>query len=207
MGQDALCRLRQIDDLRHVGEVVAGKGDYIRPPARDHRVIGGVILDLKIEELDLVPRFARRRGDQLQSQRFQPQKHLGVHQRPGMNAEKFHGRLPRDSPLKQAGGRFGVCYSTTIFGGARGSAPSWLATCAAIARKISAYLLCGAEATMGVPPSEVSRIARSSGTSPRNGTPSFSASWRAPPWAKMSVRSPQWGQRKYLIFSTIPRIG
>src|SRR6185437_6621806 len=142
-------------------------GDDVGTVMLHQPAIGGVILDLEVDEARLVPGGARRRRHQLQPQRFEPQKHLGVHQRPGMNAEKFHGRLPRDSPPKQAGGRFGVSYSTTIFGGARGSAPSWLATCAAMARKISAYLLCGAEATMGVPPSEVSRIARSSGTSPR----------------------------------------
>ena len=51
-------------------------------------------------------------------------------------------------------------------------------------------------ASTGAPPSEVSRISMCSGASPRNGRPCVSASWRAPPWAKMSLRVPQCGQTK-----------
>ena len=43
-----------------------------------------------------------------------------------------------------------------------------------------------------------------SGTPPRNGTPSFSASSLAPSWPKMSERSPHFGHRKKLMFSTMP---
>ena len=46
-----------------------------------------------------------------------------------------------------------------------------------------------------------------SGTSPRNGTPSRSASLRAPPWPKMSDRVPQCGQMKVDMFSTMPSTG
>src|SRR5882672_7623711 len=46
-----------------------------------------------------------------------------------------------------------------------------------------------------------------SGTSPRNGTPRRSASWRAPPWPKMSERSPQCGQMNVDMFSTMPSTG
>ena len=50
--QTKLRRLRQIDDLGHIGEVVAGKGDEIRLPLGDHAVIVGVALDLQVDESD-----------------------------------------------------------------------------------------------------------------------------------------------------------
>ena len=42
---------------------------------------------------------------------------------------------------------------------------------------------------IGRPESECSRIVRAKGTSPRKGTPSTSASWRAPPWRAGAGRS------------------
>ena len=47
----------------------------------------------------------------------------------------------------------------------------------------------------------------SSGTAPRNGTPSRCASASAPPWPKMSERSPHLGQMNVLMFSTMPSTG
>src|SRR6516225_8100096 len=54
-----------------------------------------------------------------------------------------------------------------------------------------------------MPASDFSRMTMSSGTSPRNGTPRRSASWRAPPWPKMSELLPQCGQMKVDMFSTM----
>src|SRR6516225_8184836 len=42
--------LRQIDDVGHIGEVVAGEGDEIRLPFSNHAVVVGVALDLQIQE-------------------------------------------------------------------------------------------------------------------------------------------------------------
>jgi len=50
--QSKLRSLRKIDDLGHIGEAVAGKGDEIRLPLCDHAVIVGVALDLQIHESD-----------------------------------------------------------------------------------------------------------------------------------------------------------
>jgi hypothetical protein len=47
--------LRQIDDLGHIGEVVAGERDEIRLPFCNHAVVVGVALDLQIQELHGVP--------------------------------------------------------------------------------------------------------------------------------------------------------
>jgi len=57
--QSKLRNLRQIDDLGHIGEVVAGKCDEIRLPFREHAVIVGVALDLQIHESGRVPGAAR----------------------------------------------------------------------------------------------------------------------------------------------------
>jgi len=58
-----------------------------------------------------------------------------------------------------------------------------------------------------VPASANSRISSFSGNSPKNSTPSLSASRRAPPWLKMSDRWPQLGQQKKDIFSISPSTG
>ena len=52
--QDDPGSLRQIDDLRHVGEVVAGERDEVRLPVRDEAVIVDVGFDLQVDEPDLM---------------------------------------------------------------------------------------------------------------------------------------------------------
>ena len=81
-------RLRQIDDLGHVGEVVAGKGDEIRLPLRDHAMIVGVAFDLQIDEPDQVPGAAGGLRHQLEAQWFKPQEDVGVEQRARVNEQK-----------------------------------------------------------------------------------------------------------------------
>src|SRR5262245_17015282 len=54
----------------------------------------------------------------------------------------------------------------------------------------------GSATTIGVPESPPSRMAGSRGIRPRNGTPSLAAARSPPPCEKISVRSPQWPQRK-----------
>src|SRR5438128_1917910 len=54
----------------------------------------------------------------------------------------------------------------------------------------------GSLSTMGIPASAPDRIFGSSGISPRKSMPNSSAVCRAPPWPKISVRSPQFGQMK-----------
>ena len=49
-----LCRLREIDDLGNVRQIVAGKRDDVRPPIPQQAKIGAMVLDLQIDEPDLV---------------------------------------------------------------------------------------------------------------------------------------------------------
>jgi len=88
--QHGLGRLRQIHDLRHVGEVVARKGHDIRSPAGHHAVIRAMRLDLQIEQPALMARAPRRRGHQLEAKRFEAKEHFGVKQRTRMNEQDAH---------------------------------------------------------------------------------------------------------------------
>ena len=67
-----LCRLREIDDLRNVRQVVAGKRDDVRPPIPQQAKIGAVLLDLQIDKPDLVPSPARRLRDEFEPERLEP---------------------------------------------------------------------------------------------------------------------------------------
>src|ERR1700759_4392492 len=89
-----LGRLGEIDDLRHIGEVVAAKRDHIRPPALDRAKIGALVFDLQIDQADDMAGLARRSGDEFKTDRFEPQKDLGVCQGPGMDTEYPHYNTP-----------------------------------------------------------------------------------------------------------------
>lgn len=87
-----LDRLRQVDDLRHVRQIVAGEADRVRPPAPDHAEQVAVRLDLQVEDPDLVPALPRGAGDQLQPKRLETQEDARVHQTAGMDGEQLHRR-------------------------------------------------------------------------------------------------------------------
>ena len=53
-----------------------------------------MVFDLQVDQPDLVAGVPRRRGDQLEPERLEPQKDFRVEQRPGMNAEKPHRTFP-----------------------------------------------------------------------------------------------------------------
>jgi hypothetical protein len=59
--------LREVDDLRDIGEIVAGKGDEVGPPFRDHTMVVGVALDLQVENSRLVSNAAGRFGHELEA--------------------------------------------------------------------------------------------------------------------------------------------
>ena len=82
-----LGRLCEIDDLGHVGEVVAGKRDDVGAPAVEHPEVSRVVLDLQIDQLNQVAGAPRRRGHELETERLEPQKDLGIKQRAGMDTE------------------------------------------------------------------------------------------------------------------------
>jgi hypothetical protein len=62
-----LCRLRQIDDLGDVRQIIAGERDDVGPPAVEKAEIGGVILDLQIDDADRVSGSPHCLSDELQA--------------------------------------------------------------------------------------------------------------------------------------------
>jgi hypothetical protein len=86
--------LGQVDDLRDVGEVVAGKRDHMGPPVVDRPQVTALALDLEIEQPDLMPGLTRSVRDQLEAERLQAEENSGVHERAGMHGEQSHGARP-----------------------------------------------------------------------------------------------------------------
>jgi hypothetical protein len=78
--QSAFRSLRQIHDLRHISEVVAGKRNEVRLPFGEHAMVVGVALDLQIDEPDGVLGAARRFRHQLETQRLEPKEDIRVEQ-------------------------------------------------------------------------------------------------------------------------------
>ena len=105
--QACLRRLGKIDDLRDVREVVAGKSDDIRPPAVEQSEIGGVVLDLQVDQPDRMPGAPRRLGDEFETERLEPQEYPRIEQRAGMDAEKPHENSLLALLTSRAGARRG----------------------------------------------------------------------------------------------------
>jgi hypothetical protein len=60
-------------------------------------MIVGVALDLQVDQLGLVTGAARRIGDHLQAERFEPQEHPRVQQGTGVYEQQPHrGLIPKD---------------------------------------------------------------------------------------------------------------
>ncbi len=53
-----------------------------------------MVLDLQVDQPHRMPGRARRGGDEFETQRLEPKKHLGVEQRARMNPEKPHRIFP-----------------------------------------------------------------------------------------------------------------
>ena len=105
-GSARLGRLGEIDDLRDVGEVVAGERDDVRPPLREHAEDSRAWLST-CRSMSRTSWPARRAAcrDQLEPERLEPQKDLGVDQRTGMNEEDLHRdtQQPEDRPGSNGG--------------------------------------------------------------------------------------------------------
>ena len=93
-GKARLGRLGEIDDLGNVRQVVAAKGDDVGLPALDRAEIGALVLDLQVEQPHRVAGLPRRRGDELEADRLEPQEYLRIGQRAGMDAEQPHQNSP-----------------------------------------------------------------------------------------------------------------
>jgi hypothetical protein len=83
--QHRLGFLGKVDNLRDIGEIVAGESNQVRLPLRDQPVIGGVALDLQIDQADRMTGAAGGLRDQLHPQRLELQEYLGVEQRTRVN--------------------------------------------------------------------------------------------------------------------------
>ena len=96
------CRLSEIDDFGDVRQVVTGERDNVGLPALQQAKIGAVILDLQIDEQDVVSSTSRRLRNELEPQRFEPQKNLCVEQWRRMNTEKTHATPSRKLKPRKA---------------------------------------------------------------------------------------------------------
>jgi hypothetical protein len=82
----------EVDDLRHVREVVAGERDRVGLPIPKPALEGAVALDLEIDEAHLVARAPRGLGRKLETERLQAKKYFRVHERSRMDREDLHER-------------------------------------------------------------------------------------------------------------------
>ena len=105
LGEARLGRLGEIDELGHVRQVIAAKRDDIRAPARQRAEIGALAFDLKVEQAHRVAGLPRRRGDEFEPDRFEPQKDLRIGQWAGMDAEHPHCSFPSIRHARPALGR------------------------------------------------------------------------------------------------------
>src|SRR6516165_7826318 len=96
------CRLSEIDDFRDVRQVITEERDNLRLPALQQAKIGAVFLDLQIDELNVVSGTSRRLRNELEPQRFEPQKNLCVEQWRRTNTEKTHATPSRKLKPKKA---------------------------------------------------------------------------------------------------------
>ncbi len=82
--------LREIDNFRNVGEVVAGESDDIRPLVIHNFKVILVGFRLEIDEPHVVPGTSNNLSHDFQSQRLKPKEDFRVHERTWMNGEKLH---------------------------------------------------------------------------------------------------------------------
>jgi hypothetical protein len=80
----------EIDDLRDIGEIVAGEGDDVGRPFPQQAVIVGMGLDLQIDEADRMPGMPCGLRHQLEPERLEAEENLGIHQRPRVDEEDPH---------------------------------------------------------------------------------------------------------------------
>ncbi len=88
--QSELGGLCQVDDLGHIGKIVAGKGDEIRLPLGDHAAIVGVAFDLQIDEPGRMAVAPRGLCHQFEAQRLEAQEDVGIEQWARMDEQQFH---------------------------------------------------------------------------------------------------------------------
>jgi len=89
-GQQAFRQFRQIDDLGQIGEIISRERDDVRSPCRHRAGEARGRVGLQVHQPDFVAALARTSRHQLEPQRLEPEKHLRIHQRAGMDREELH---------------------------------------------------------------------------------------------------------------------
>ena len=88
-----LRRLREVDHLGHVGEVVQREADRVGGEVVELAQVVGVPEDLQVEQADVVACRPDRRGHALEPEGLEAQVQLGVHQRARVDEEDSHLRI------------------------------------------------------------------------------------------------------------------
>ena len=110
--------LREIEDFRDVGEVIARERDDVGLPLIDDAKIIALSFRLEIDQLHLVPRVADGGRDEFQAQRLEPQVNLGIHEAARMDSEDLHNAVS-DWFLPAPEGAVRTSQSATHFSGGR----------------------------------------------------------------------------------------
>ena len=92
--QRLLRRLRQVEDLGHVGQIVEREAQSLGPEIGEHPGEFLVAEGLQVEQAHLVAGPAHRLGDPLHAERLQTQIDFAVHERSGMDQKDTHRGLP-----------------------------------------------------------------------------------------------------------------
>ena len=83
--------LCQVNQLRNIGQIVAGECHDIGAPLVDLAEVVDMVIDLKIKQANLMPRSPQLGADELDAQRLKRQENLRVQERAGVNSQYFHG--------------------------------------------------------------------------------------------------------------------
>ena len=92
-GRSRLDCLGGVDDLGHIGQVIAAHAHRVRLPLLDQPPQSSGRFHLQVDDAHVVSGRARRAGDQFKAERFQSQKDAGVHQPAWVEGQQLHAKL------------------------------------------------------------------------------------------------------------------
>ncbi len=93
MRRTAMRFLREVNDFGDVREIVERKSDRVGLPIVERAEVIAVTENLQIEYPNVMAGAPGRFRDEFESQRFEPEVNLRIHQRAGMDKEDSRGRL------------------------------------------------------------------------------------------------------------------
>src|SRR3954451_282913 len=94
--QPCLNQLRQLDDFRHIRQIVAAEADRVGTPGLECSDELTLRLDLQVNDAHIVSSPARRFCHKFKSQGLEREKDASVHQPTGVNGQDFHYMVFRD---------------------------------------------------------------------------------------------------------------